>query len=107
MGWFCDVAHCAETVAGRDRSDENPGRQNVGQSHAMQHLAAKAIEDGEADIGAVLGRIDMHPKRPLAERRVDDRDDGIGPRYLRSRQLSPRVRAFIDWLVRAFSAGRG
>jgi DNA-binding transcriptional LysR family regulator len=27
--------------------------------------------------------------------------------YLRSRQLSPRVRVFIDWLVRAFSAGRG
>ena len=44
----------------------------------MQHLAAKAIEDREADTGAVLGRIDMHPKRPLAERRVDDPDDGIG-----------------------------
>jgi len=27
--------------------------------------------------------------------------------YPRSRQLSPRVRVFIDWLVRAFSAGRG
>ena len=27
--------------------------------------------------------------------------------YLRSRQLSPRVRVFVDWLVRAFSAGRG
>ena len=27
--------------------------------------------------------------------------------YLRSRQLSPRVRVFIDWLVRAFSTGRG
>jgi DNA-binding transcriptional LysR family regulator len=26
--------------------------------------------------------------------------------YPRSRQLSPRVRVFIDWLVRAFSAGR-
>ena len=26
--------------------------------------------------------------------------------YPRSRQLSPRVRLFIDWLVRAFSAGR-
>jgi DNA-binding transcriptional LysR family regulator len=27
--------------------------------------------------------------------------------YPRSRQLSPRVRVFIDWLVRAFGAGRG
>jgi hypothetical protein len=44
----------------------------------MQHLAAKAIEDREADIRAVLGRINMHPKRPLAEGRVDDPDDGIG-----------------------------
>jgi DNA-binding transcriptional LysR family regulator len=26
--------------------------------------------------------------------------------YPRSRQLSPRVRVFIDWLVRAFDAGR-
>ncbi len=44
----------------------------------MQHLAAKAIEDREADVGAVLARIDIHAKRPLAERRVDDPDDGIG-----------------------------
>jgi hypothetical protein len=42
----------------------------------MQHLVAKAIEDREADIGAVIARIDMHPQRPLAERRVDDPDDG-------------------------------
>jgi DNA-binding transcriptional LysR family regulator len=27
--------------------------------------------------------------------------------YLRNRQLSPRVRVFIDWLVRAFGASRG
>jgi len=27
--------------------------------------------------------------------------------YPRNRQLSPRVRVFIDWLIRAFDAGRG
>jgi DNA-binding transcriptional LysR family regulator len=27
--------------------------------------------------------------------------------YPRNRQLSPRVRVFIDWLVRVFGAGRG
>src|SRR5260221_8795809 len=27
--------------------------------------------------------------------------------YPRNRQLSPRVRVFIDWLVRAFGTGRG
>ena len=27
--------------------------------------------------------------------------------YARNRQLSPRVRVFIDWLLRAFSIGRG
>jgi DNA-binding transcriptional LysR family regulator len=27
--------------------------------------------------------------------------------YPRNRQLSPRVRVFIDWLIRAFDAARG
>jgi len=58
------------------QSDENPGGQDVEQSHAMQHRAAKAIEDHEADAGAVLCRIEMHAKRPIAERRVDDPDAG-------------------------------
>jgi hypothetical protein len=39
----------------------------------MQYRAAKAIEDHEA-AGAVLCRIDMHAKRPIAEQRVDDPD---------------------------------
>src|SRR3984893_18768791 len=44
----------------------------------MQHVAAKAIEDRKADIGAVLGWVDMHTKWPLAEGRVNDLNDGIG-----------------------------
>ena len=39
----------------------------------MQHLGAEPVEHGEADIGAVLGRIVMDAERVLAERRVDAR----------------------------------
>ena len=55
---------------------ESPG--DISQSDAMQHFAAKAIEDREADIRAVLGWVDMHPKWPLAKGRVNDLNDGIG-----------------------------
>ena len=44
----------------------------------MQHLRANAVEHGEADIGAILGRVDVDAERPLTERRADDIDDRLG-----------------------------
>ena len=54
------------------------GREQVAQADAVQHFRAEPVEHGEADIGAVLARIDMDPERPHAERRVDEVDDGVG-----------------------------
>ena len=44
----------------------------------MKHLRAQAVEHGEADIGAVFGRIVVDPERALAEGHVDDLDDLVG-----------------------------
>ncbi len=44
----------------------------------MKHLRAHAIEHGEADVGAVFGRIVVDPERTLAEGHVDDPDDLVG-----------------------------
>lgn len=46
----------------------------------MQHLGPWPVEHREADVGTVLGRIDMHPKRTLPERTVDNIDYGVGNR---------------------------
>jgi hypothetical protein len=55
------------------------GREDISQSDAMQHLRAKAIEDREADIGTVLGRIDVHAEWPLAEGRADSSASELPP----------------------------
>ena len=39
--------------------------QKVGESDAMEHLGAKSIGNGKADVGAVLGRIAMNAAKPL------------------------------------------
>jgi len=44
----------------------------------MKHLRAQAVEHGEADVGAVFGRIVVDPERALAEGHVDDLDDLVG-----------------------------
>jgi hypothetical protein len=41
----------------------------------MKHLRTQTVEYGEADIGAVLGRIVVDPERTLAKGHVDDLDD--------------------------------
>jgi hypothetical protein len=41
----------------------------------MKHLRTQAVEHGEADVGAVFGRIVVEPERALAEGHVDDLDD--------------------------------
>jgi hypothetical protein len=45
--------------------------QQIRQTDTVEHLGADAIEHREADAGSVLGGIDVHPERPLAEGRMD------------------------------------
>ena len=43
----------------------------------MEHLRPNPIDYPERYLGSVLGRIDMHAKRALAERRIHNLDDGF------------------------------
>ena len=44
----------------------------------MQHLGADTVDDREGHVGTVLARVDMNAEGSLADRSVDDLDDGIG-----------------------------
>ncbi len=44
----------------------------------MQHLGAESVGHGEADVRAVLGRVEVDAERALAEGRRDDVDDHVG-----------------------------
>jgi hypothetical protein len=44
----------------------------------VQHLAAQPVEHGEADVGSILGRVDVNAEGPLAERAIDDFDNSDG-----------------------------
>lgn len=46
------------------RSDQFCWLQEVGEADAMKHLGPQPIEHGEANIGAVLGWIDVNTERP-------------------------------------------
>ena len=46
-------------------------------SDPIQHLRAQAVGDGEADIGTISGRIDMHAERASSEGSSDDTDDSL------------------------------
>ena len=59
-------------------SGVRPRREQVGKADAMQHLAADAVDHREGDVGAILSRINMNAESPLAERRVDNADNGVG-----------------------------
>src|SRR3984957_139963 len=75
--------------------------QKVAQADTVQHLGANAIENGEADIGAVLRRINVNAKRPLSEWRVDDVHDRLGNRAgVRVRRHDSRKR-LLDLLAKA------
>jgi hypothetical protein len=50
--------------------------QQIRQTDTVEHLGADAIEHREADAGSVLGGIDVHAERPLAEGRVDHLSGG-------------------------------
>jgi hypothetical protein len=52
--------------------------QQIGQPDPVQHLRAQAVERGEADIRAILGRIIVEAERTRAEQHVDDLDDPVG-----------------------------
>jgi hypothetical protein len=58
-------------------SDVDSRRKQVGQTDAMQHLVADAVHDSERNVGPVLGRINMHPERTLAEWRLDNLGDRL------------------------------
>jgi hypothetical protein len=44
----------------------------------VEHLGSQAVEHGEADIGAVLGRVIVDPERTPAEGGVHHLNDRIG-----------------------------
>jgi hypothetical protein len=44
----------------------------------MQHLSPEPVEHREADVCAVLGRVDVNPKRTLPKWDVDHVDKGVG-----------------------------
>ena len=52
--------------------------QQIRHADAMQHLSPEPIENREADVGAVLGRIEVNPERALAKRGVDHADERVG-----------------------------
>ena len=56
-----------ESARPQRESGEDLGLQQVGEADPVKHLSAQAVEHGEADIGAVLGRIVVNPERALAE----------------------------------------
>ena len=43
----------------------------------MEHLCAKTIENGESDVGPILGRIDVHPEGSPSKLSIDDLHDGF------------------------------
>jgi hypothetical protein len=52
--------------------------EQIGEADPAQQFAADAIRHTIDDLGAVLGRVDMDAKRPLAERHVHDLRDRLG-----------------------------
>ena len=76
---------------------DQPGRfQQVVQSDAMQHLHPEPVEHREADVGTVLGRVDVNPKRTLPEWGVDHVDDGVGNRGHVGVRRHNGIEGFLD-----------
>ena len=46
----------------------------------MEHLRPNAVDDSEGDLGPMMGRIDVHTKRSLDERRINNLHDGFSNR---------------------------
>src|ERR1700730_18138416 len=46
----------------------------------MQHFCADTVHDSKANIGSILGRVDMDPERPFAEGRIHHLDDCFSDR---------------------------
>lgn len=87
--------------------------QQVLEPEAPEHFSPHAIRDTVDDFGPVLGGINVHAKRPLADLAAGSLFEVLPAHrpsptpvsllYLHRRQLSLRVRVFIDWLVREFA----
>jgi hypothetical protein len=58
------------------RDDARP--QQIGETHAVQHLHTHPIDDGEGYRGTILTRIDVNTERTFTEGRIDDADDRAG-----------------------------
>ena len=54
----------------------NRGEQLI-EPDPVEHLRPNAVDDSEGYLGSVLRRIDVHPKRALAEWRIDNLRDGF------------------------------
>jgi len=77
-------------------------RSRLGQffkAYAMEHLCAKQIENSEADLRSIFGRIDVHPKRPLSKLFVDDVHHGFGDEARISVGRDDRGECFLNLLT--------
>src|SRR5262249_16335624 len=54
--------------------------EKVGEADTVKHLGPEAIEDSEADVGAVFGRVVVDSEWSLAEWHVDRLDDEVRDR---------------------------
>ncbi len=51
---------------------------HIRQADTPQQLRPHPVRHAVHDLRAILRRIDVHPERPLPERRIDDPHDGLG-----------------------------
>jgi hypothetical protein len=54
--------------------------EQISETHSMQHFCADPVHDSKANIGSILGGVDMDPERPFAEGRIDHLDDCFSDR---------------------------
>jgi hypothetical protein len=68
----------------------------------VEHLSPNAVDHSEGHLGSVLRRIDVHPKRALAEWRIDNLHDGFRNRANVSIVGHDRGEGLLDFLTVAF-----
>src|SRR3979490_432991 len=69
LSHFCSKPFCRSAVDAR--------LQQILDADAPEQFGADTVGDAVDDLGAILRRIDMDAERSLAERHVDDPDDGF------------------------------
>ena len=90
------------------------GSQQVLDPRAPEQLTTYPIGDAIDDLGTVLRRVDMDAAKDLAAGTLVEVLGNYPPTpspvsllYPHNRQLSPRVRVFIDWLATTFARRGG